>query len=284
VLLLDCGDLFHPKNDNAEFLIDTLALMQYDAFSIAAPDLQPGYEFLSAAGAGTTVPFIASNLIYDGDRPSWASEYIIKEVGGIKVAVLGIISPEELDRFLPAHKAGKLRAIAPEKALKKLVPAVRKKADLVVLLNQLNTIAQIDLFQKIKGIDVSISSGCWEAINNSKDLPIQTDPTEKPTNCSSPDTEAGQTRQSGKTFLVFTGNQGQSLGRLDFALNADKTPYVRQTRHISLNKTITEDPEMAERVKAFKEELKIKEEAEKKKLLEGLELSPQEFMERYQKK
>ena len=113
-----------------------MELMRYDALNLGSPEFMFGKEFLEQARSQVSFPYIASNLLDGGSRIPWTREYIIKEVGGIKVAILGVLDPDGLTRLPDRERVKGLEAIPPEAALNRLLPEVRGKADLVILLSQ----------------------------------------------------------------------------------------------------------------------------------------------------
>ena len=86
--------------DNAELHLKAMERMGYDALNLAGPELSLGKEFLERSRSLVSFPYIASNLLYEGGRLPWIREYVIKEVGGIKVAILGILDPDDFKKML----------------------------------------------------------------------------------------------------------------------------------------------------------------------------------------
>jgi 5'-nucleotidase len=99
VLLLDNGEVFDPQKDTAELYLKAMGQMGYDALNIGSPELYSGKEFLERTHSQVSFPYISSNLLYGGIRPPWIREYVIKEVGGIKVAILGVLDPEDFKKI-----------------------------------------------------------------------------------------------------------------------------------------------------------------------------------------
>jgi 5'-nucleotidase/UDP-sugar diphosphatase len=264
VLLLDCGAVFDHQRDAAELSLKAMALMGYDALNLAGPEFNFGKEFLEHARAYVMFPYIASNLLFEGSRPSWIREYIIQEVGGIKVAILGVLNPDGLAQLHNQEQVKDLQVIPPEAALNRLLPEVRGKADLVVLLSGLGSRETEALVKAVQGIDVAISSG-------------------------SDDPLLGGTPKN--TILLHTGYLGRSLGLLKVTLDEKRTLSVTDEKHIHLGHDVPDNAEIAGLVGAFKKTREkeaadlAKKQWEKthKERMEVLQLSPEEFMERYRK-
>jgi len=262
VLLLDCGAVFDNQQDTAEFMLNAMELMGYDALNLGSPEFYFGKEFLEHTRSHVSVsfPYIASNLHYRGSRLPWTREYIIKEVGGIKVAILGVLNPDGLAQLPNQEKVKGLEVIPPETALSRLLPEVREKADLVILLSRFGIEKTIALVKAIRGVDVAISSG-------NDDIYFAKDP--------------------GNTVVLQTGSLGKTMGLLKIALDEKRVLSVSENRYVPLQSSVPDNGEIARLVEMHqKAQVAKKEESQKElqaKLMEGLQLSPEEFMERFRK-
>jgi 5'-nucleotidase / UDP-sugar diphosphatase len=256
VLLLDCGAVFDSEKDTAEIMLNAMELMGYDALNVGSPEFQFGKEFLENTRSHVSFPYIASNLLYGGSRLPWIQEYIIKEVGGIKVAILGVFDPNDLAQ-LPNQQQGKnLEVIPPESALSRLLPEIRTKADLVVLLSRFGVEKTIELVTATKGIDVAISSGS--------------------------DTFFFAKAPEGNVLLQ-TGSLGRTMGLLKITLDEKRALSVRENRYVPLDRSVPDNGKIASLVQTHKKSLATKLEKKKQELMEGLQLSPEEFISRYRK-
>jgi 5'-nucleotidase/UDP-sugar diphosphatase len=255
VLLLDCGALFDNFGDKAELLLNAMELMGYDALNLGSQEFFFGKEFLEHTRSHVSFPYIASNLLYGGSRPPWTREYIIKEVSGIKVALLGVLNPDGLTVIPDQERVKELQVIPPETALNRLLPEVREKADLVILLSHFGAEKTEALVKAVNGVDVAISTG-------SDDL------------FSSP---------PGNTVLLHTGYLGRTLGLLKLTLDEKRTLGVSDRRAIPLDNSVPDNGKIVMLVEMHKKAQTAKQEKLRKELMEGLKLSPQEFMERYRK-
>ena len=274
VLLLDCGAVFDSQQDRAESILNAMALMGYDALNLGSPEIFFGKEFLEHTRSHVPFPFIASNLLSNGGGLPWAREYVIKEVGGIRVAILGVFDPDDLMQ-LPSRSRDRLKeleAISPETALSRLIPEVKEKADLVILLSLLSAKKTHALVRAVKGIDVAISAGSDDNIYFAK-VPAGT---------------------SGGTVLLQAEPLGRTLGLVKMVLDEKRSISVGEKRRIPLDSSVPNNGEIARLVEKYKtgQEEKVqqaqKEQAEKarqteKELMEGLKLTPYEFIERYER-
>jgi 5'-nucleotidase / UDP-sugar diphosphatase len=251
VLLLDCGAVFDDKKDTAELQLQAMERMGYDALNLGGPEFNFGKEFLEDAHSKISFPYVASNLLSRGSRIPWIREYVIKEVGGIKVAILGVLDgfKQRPDR----EQVKGLEVLPPETALNRLLPEVRAKADLVVLLSQFGAKKTHELVNAVKGVDVAISSG------DDDQFPAKVDE---------------------KTVLLHTLYLGRTMGLVKITLDEKRTLSVNESRHVPLDQSIPGNEQVLALVETHKKEQKRKEEQSKR---EVLKLTPQQFMEWYQK-
>jgi 2',3'-cyclic-nucleotide 2'-phosphodiesterase (5'-nucleotidase family) len=242
--------------------LQAMERMGYDALNLGGPEFIFGKEFLEQTRSRVSFPYIASNLLYGGSRLPWTREYIIKEVGGIKVAILGILDPDGLAQLPDREQVKGLEVIPPEVALQRLVPEVRGKVDLVILLSLFDADKTFALVKGVKGIDVAISSVSDDAF-------FLTPP------------------QAGNTILLQVRPLGRLLGLLKITFDDQRALRVSDRRFVSLGNSVPDHVEIARLVEKHKkiQEAKQQDKQDKtqKELMEGLKLSPREFMERYRK-
>lgn len=101
-LLVDSGDLlqgspfvYHharlaaPRGPHP--MIKVMNLMGYDAFTVGNHDWDYGLGYLQAAEREARFPFLAGNIVRAGK--DLFKPYVIREVGGVKVGILGLSQP-----------------------------------------------------------------------------------------------------------------------------------------------------------------------------------------------
>lgn len=241
-------------------MLTAMELMGYDALNLGGPEFYFGKEFLEHTRSHVSFPFIASNLLSGGNRLSWTKEYVIKEVGGIRIAILGVLSPDELKQIPAQEQLKGLEISPPQTTLKKLLPEVRGKVDLVILLSQLDAEKTSELVQAVKGIDVAVSSGSDDIF---------------------------YTKPIDNAIILQTGSMGKTMGLLKITLDEKGSISISERGHVLLDRTVPDHEQVGRLVDTFKETQgqRAAEGAERrrKELMEGLRLSPEEFLERYRK-
>jgi 5'-nucleotidase / UDP-sugar diphosphatase len=260
VLLLDSGEVFGPLSDrdNAELHLKAMERMGYDALNLAGPELSLGKDFLERSRSLVSFPYIASNLLYEGGRPPWIREYVIKEVGGIKVAIVGILDHDGFTKLSVQDHLKGFEVIPPGIALDRILPEVKGKADLVILLSPLTEEMNRDLMASGRGVDLIFSPGS-SAVQYGN-LPEDAD------------------------FVLHAGGRGMTIGMATVTLDGQGARRISERRAVPLDRTVPDNAMILGLVQTYKKEQEIKKEKKNKELMEGLQLTPQEFMERYRKR
>ena len=144
LLLLDSGDTiqgtplayFHNKKNNAppDPMMLTMSALKYDAMAVGNHEYNFGLKNLEKARREASFPWISSNTYKAGTNETYYQPYIIKEVGGVRVGVLGLTTPGIPNWENPQNYSGlEFRETVGE--AKKWVPILRGKerVDLVVI-------------------------------------------------------------------------------------------------------------------------------------------------------
>ena len=106
-ILIDVGDVYQGTEvglrSKGELMIDLFNYLKYDAWIIGNHEFDWGIEPFSHAVARSTMPVLAANTLLEG-RPageisdtknpfSKIQPYILKEIAGIKIAIIGVTTP-----------------------------------------------------------------------------------------------------------------------------------------------------------------------------------------------
>ena len=262
VLLLDSGGVFADRGQRlklkADVILKAMDLMGYDALNLGSREFFFGLDFLKSVSSGISFPLISSNLVYDKSRFPWIKDHIIKNVGGLRVAILGVMPVEAFENIPDPESLKNLKIIPPETALKNLLPEVRKKADFVILLSQSGFKVTSSLVDKLNGVDLAISYGRKRIGRPDK----------------------------GGTLVVHTGSQGKSLGFLQITIGENGEIIEHQWKTIKLDESVADDEQIAKLVKDnFPKKATRKERKElEQEMNKLLKLSPHEYIEMLNKK
>ncbi len=134
--LFDSGDLFTGQAisylSRGRALIEMFKAIHYDAVCYGNHEFDYGIDRARDYAAEEPFPVLAANIFYKDGRP-FAKPYAIVEKNGIRVAVIGIFGVDAMPSTA-AITWETLDVRDPIPVLQKLVPDLRKQADLVVVL------------------------------------------------------------------------------------------------------------------------------------------------------
>lgn len=161
-LLLDSGAFFagglldeytqNTQLDSARSIVNLKAmeLMKYDAVTLGDDEFNFGRQFLQDNIEKTNLTFLSSNLS-DNNFSGKIKPYIIKEVAGTKIGIIGVTP------LLAMQKAGGLKFLDPKYAVEKAVTELkRSQVNIIVLLSHLGESEDLDLINDVRGIDILI--------------------------------------------------------------------------------------------------------------------------------
>ncbi len=179
------------------------------------------------AQAQAKFPWICANLT-NADGKLVFQPYLIKEIWGVKVGFLGLITPTAI------HFAGarQLKVLDPTETARKWVPEIRKQADIVIVLSHVG-IRGDRLMAEVPGIAAIIGGHSHTRI---------------PTPVLIKHGDAGAFDLNA-TPIVQAYRWGTELGRLDLIFHRDASGKYHlmseSGRLIRLTKDIPEDPAIA---------------------------------------
>jgi len=168
VLLLDTGNLFFRKPLQTEtkrrdallrvdLLIHSYNEMGYDAVNIGEKDLMMGVKFLSDVSQKVKFPFVSSNLADKKTGKVIFKPYVIKEISGLKIGILGLMD----DQFAPSlqERDPGLSILEPFATSKTLVRSLRENCNLIIVLSQLGESKDRKLARENREIDLILGGG-----------------------------------------------------------------------------------------------------------------------------
>ena len=143
VLLLDSGDTIQgtplayyfarKDTDKPNPMILAMNALGYDAAAVGNHEFNFGLDILWKVKREARFPILAANVKQQYDRaPQRFAPYIIKEIAGVRVAIVGFVTPAIPHAELPANYRGYEFEPIVDTA-RRVIPEVRKRADLVVV-------------------------------------------------------------------------------------------------------------------------------------------------------
>ena len=119
-ILLDVGDVYQGTDvglrSKGQLMIDLFNHLRYDAWVIGNHEFDWGMEPFRRSLQASRMPVLAANTILEGKAPGEISDdknplskirsYIIKEIEGVKIAIVGVTTPGMPFWFRPEYTSG----------------------------------------------------------------------------------------------------------------------------------------------------------------------------------
>ncbi|EHS58914.1 5'-nucleotidase C-terminal domain-containing protein [Paenibacillus sp. Aloe-11] len=162
-LLLDDGDTIHGTTFatlvNGESIVKVINKLRYDAMVPGNHEFNYGWKHLVELSKEIQFPVLSANIKQtDGTR--LFKPYVIKEVDGVKIGIIGLTTPETAYKTNPKNVEG-IQFTDPAAEAKAAVDEIRSKVDVVVVLGHLGQDASskdtsLKVVKEVPGIDIFI--------------------------------------------------------------------------------------------------------------------------------
>ncbi|MDD5477230.1 MAG: hypothetical protein PHG87_03355 [Candidatus Omnitrophica bacterium] len=159
LLLLDCGNFtagglmdeytqsVQLDMQRSEVNYKSMELMKYDAVGIGSDEFNFGKEFFLKNAKKAHPAYLSANLDTDSS-PARVLPYIIKDVNGVKIGIIGLTS-------LAAHqKTEGLKINTPAQTAKLISRLKTEGVQIIILLSTLGEQEDLKLISQVKGIDI----------------------------------------------------------------------------------------------------------------------------------
>jgi 2',3'-cyclic-nucleotide 2'-phosphodiesterase/3'-nucleotidase len=142
-MLLDGGDAYQgtPVSglNQGKPVIEVYNHLGYTAQAVGNHEFDWGIETIKKIDEQTDFPFLAANIYNKdtGQHVDWAKKYIMKDLNGIKVGIIGVSTPDTKSTTMPSNVAA-LEFKNPANVIRELAPQLREKgADMVIVVSHL---------------------------------------------------------------------------------------------------------------------------------------------------
>ncbi|MBN2380785.1 hypothetical protein JXM67_13385 [candidate division WOR-3 bacterium] len=155
LLILDAGDLLAPFPSRLKdsVFVEAYSRIPLDAVAFGDQELIDGYDFFSQM-LKPRIPLISANAFKDGKRLLPA--YKVVQKGGVRIVVTSLITPEAFIFYDPEDLGG-VEASDPVRELEALMPELRSKGDVIVLLSHLGLDTERKIAAQFPDIDIIVS-------------------------------------------------------------------------------------------------------------------------------
>ncbi len=154
VLLLDAGDtiqgtpveFLHAKDPGkgVDPMVEAMSAMKYDAMAVGNHEFNFGLAVLHKAQKESTFPWLSANTRNVSDGSAAFPEYLVKTVGGIRIGILGLTTPN-IPGWEPARNRPGLRWEDPVDTAARLVPVLRGKERCAFVVALIHSGPEVDL-------------------------------------------------------------------------------------------------------------------------------------------
>ena len=163
-LVLDAGNILGPDVisswDGGQAAVEALTGAGYAAVGIGNHDLDYGVDMLSARVKEAGFPFLAGNVKpVKGNDELPFKPYVIKEVNGVRVGIIGCLDENLASRINP-ESAKVIEVTDPARSVKATMSALTSYGvDLTILLFHAPPAATVNLARSLPGLDLLITGG-----------------------------------------------------------------------------------------------------------------------------
>ncbi len=154
-LLVAAGDMIQGNNWTNFFhgkpVIEVMNAMRFDAMALGNHEFDFGQAMLKERIAEAHFPVLCANIEgIEGVKP-----YIVKEVRGIRVGMIGVLTEDTAVTTHPKNVVG-LKFSSLFEAVEKCVKELKGKADIIIVLSHAGLNQDMLLASRVEGIDVIV--------------------------------------------------------------------------------------------------------------------------------
>lgn len=225
-LLLSAGDMIQGNNwtnlFRGESTIELMNLMRFDAMVVGNHEFDFGQDVLRRRISESKFPVLGANV----GGLDLLKPFLIKELNGVRVAVIGVVTEDTLISTYPRNVAG-LRFVSPIDTVEKYIKELKNRSDVVVVLSHIGYPADRILAENVRGIDVIVGGHSHTKLT--KPVMVR------------------------NTIIVQAWEHGKSLGVLDLMVEGGKIVKFEGCLEEIKPKTGKADPTALAVVKKYRE-------------------------------
>ena len=227
---VDVGDaIAGPEDFNViqyRYILQAYQGMGYDALNLGQREAQLSAPQLRELKASATVPLLSANLLdQQTGRPIFDGSRIITR-GGFKIALIGVLDPRGLAESL----GDGLAVDKMETTLSKLLPTLRDKADIFILLAFTDETTLAKLAQEFYEFDLILGGKVSQ--------PSQ------------------RLAKENRSVILFITNESRALGALRAQILGRGKLSVTEFQMLMLNDRIPEHPEVLALAERYRQEIR----------------------------
>jgi 5'-nucleotidase/UDP-sugar diphosphatase len=225
VLVVDAGNAITASqgvvmSTEGKVMVEAMNRLGYDAMTLGDQDFQWGAATLKERMSEAQFPFLSANVYVGGTQQLFAQPYVLKEMAGHQVAIIGVTS-RNLVNFVPSGSPDPVLAGEPIESVRGVVDSLNGKADVIIVSSNLGIDLDEQLAAAVPGIDVIVGGNPGT---------LMPEPYRDPTN---------------GTVITQAGYQGEWVGKLTLQIDGSGKVTSAQSETVTLTADYADDPEMA---------------------------------------
>lgn len=227
-LYLNAGDLVQGTPVSTLFkglpIYQIANLLGFDVSTLGNHEFDYGWRRIQEFVKVAKFPIVSANVVNDSGAFLTGKPYVIKTVGGIRVAVIGVLMGDLVGNLATPDKVGPWHVLPVIETVRKYAAELRDKSDLVVVLGHLHDAEADAILQQVPDVSVAIVGHSHR--------------------------EYAKLHNFGGRVGALVTSYGVELGRLD--LQVDMTAHKLKSAEWKIipidSKTIMPDPRVAREV------------------------------------
>lgn len=226
-ILIDAGDdiqgtiltddLYNKTPDQEHPVISAMNYMGYDAMTLGNHEFNWGVPTMLKIVDQAKFPVLAANVLDKDGKYVTGDGWTIVEKGGVKVAVIGVITPD-----VPIWDGGKegigdLTYEAANIAVKKAIAEIGNKADLIVVSAHMGLAAEFD--------EENGSDSAQKILDDNPEIDV----------LQVAHYHVAVNEKQGSAVIVGVRNSGRDIARIDFTLDKDNNVLESAAQIVDMN-------------------------------------------------
>jgi hypothetical protein len=199
MLLVDVGDFFGNRvptyeQTRTKVVVDYMRITGYDVATIGEMEMNYGIGFLKEQVREGKFDVVSANFYDKNDSTLMFDPYVVKEVGGVKFGLLGLLDddPRRVGVFEQIERAYVTNYV---EAARKYLPELEQKCDITVALAHVGLGNARKLAEKVPDFDIVLAGHGGD--------------------------RTPMAEKVGETILVKSGSKSSSIGTLILSLSGD---------------------------------------------------------------
>jgi hypothetical protein len=227
LIVVDSGDLLNEHYQIKESFMSSARLkaeliakickgIGIDAVNVGELELALGLDYIKDLQKKYDIPFVSANIVDDKNKLLF-DPYVIKEVDGLKVGIIGIMGTTSDVAKKMKEIAGSLTVLDPIKTTEARVAELKGKVDYLIVMTHQHIGRNWIIARKIEGVDLVVGGHHKQKLKTPY--------------------------HANNTYIVQSGEKGQHQGMFEVEIAPDGTKTVTSTL-APMSDKIADDPDV----------------------------------------